>query len=204
VLDTLFQATEIEVQTKTPVLGWYPPAPAPGPISILRLAPDDWSLCAKMNGCRVIIQAGRIFTRQGTPLTKPKGSERLAALLSCDLPANAITLEGEWCDSIGRLYLFDLPGHPGTYDQRRAELGNIVRLIAWEPHITLMPAVCGLNACNHPANLEMSFREAYRWWREQGAEGVVLKRRLSRYQKCQRPGTVIRDWLKYRFSWRTA
>lgn len=51
-------------------LGWFPPAPAPGPASIVDLPGDDWSMEPKVNGCRVLVSSEGIYTRLGTPLTK--------------------------------------------------------------------------------------------------------------------------------------
>ena len=59
-------------------LPWFPPAPAPGPASILSLPPDDWVMQPKIDGIRVIIYGGEAFNRLGEPLSVNKGQPRCA------------------------------------------------------------------------------------------------------------------------------
>jgi ATP-dependent DNA ligase len=73
-------------------LGWFPPAPAAGPTSLLELPPDDWALEPKIDGIRVIWLNGRPFTRQGGLLSLNKGADRLTHILA-EIPH---TLDGEW------------------------------------------------------------------------------------------------------------
>ncbi|HYV39391.1 MAG TPA: hypothetical protein VE988_27125 [Gemmataceae bacterium] len=35
-------------------LPWYPPAPTPGPASVLQLPPEEWALEPKIDGIRFI------------------------------------------------------------------------------------------------------------------------------------------------------
>ena len=53
-------------------LPWFPPAPAPGPASILSLSPDDWVMQPKIDGMRVIIKS----QTKGTPKDglQPRGT----------------------------------------------------------------------------------------------------------------------------------
>ncbi len=177
-------------------LDWYPPAPVEGPAAMLELAPDDWACEAKMDGCRVIIARPYInrpivvWKRQGTPLPKGKGLGRLEDLFTARCIAlwdRARFLEGEWVNREGVLYLFDLPDHPGTYDERHFALFKIVQAIA-QPGICLIPRA------------ESGFQAFYEAMRGQ-AEGVVMKRRASLYVRCNRPNTASRDWIKRRYSW---
>ncbi len=168
-------------------LGWFPPAPSEAPAGIVDLAPDDWALEVKINGCRVIVSAGQVWTRQGTPLSRPKGAQRVLALaggLGC-------TVEGEWVNATGKLWLFDLPDHPGSYDERRAALSDLLSTTHYP-----LPTLVGLV----PRALG-SFAAFYAACKIEGFEGVVAKRRLSHYPKCPRPDTLTRDWLKRRFAW---
>jgi ATP-dependent DNA ligase len=181
-----------------PRLPFFPPAPAEAGASIVDLAPDDWALETKQNGVRIVFWQGRVYTRQGELLSKPKGADVLTRLLSnldkrlcVPLP----TIEGEWILKDKTLWLFDLPDHLGTYDERHAELVNVVRYID-RPGVKLIPTA---------ANCELSFREFYEAGRDRGAEGVLAKRRDSRYIKSFRPGaTAVRCWLKYRYEWALA
>src|SRR5262245_28828713 len=103
-------------------LPWYPPAPASGPASLLKLPPDDWALEPKLDGIRVIVLGGRIFTRQGTLLHSSKGAAALAKIVA-GIPW---TLDGEWVMSTGEFHLFDLPDADGDYDERRLQLCDLV------------------------------------------------------------------------------
>ena len=60
-------------------LPWFPPAPAPGPASILSLPPDDWVMQPKIDGIRVIIYGGQPFNRMGEPLSAGNGAATLRA-----------------------------------------------------------------------------------------------------------------------------
>jgi hypothetical protein len=110
---------------------WFPPAPAPGPASLLELPPDDWALEPKIDGIRVIWLEGRPFTRQGSLLTASKGADRLCQHLS----AVEHTLDGEWVPARDEFYAFNLPDCPLTYDERRSALAKILGLVAGIEHI---------------------------------------------------------------------
>jgi hypothetical protein len=64
----------------TLTLPWFPPAPAPGPASILSLPPDDGVMQPKIDGIRVIVYRGYPFTRLGQPLSNIKGAVWLRAM----------------------------------------------------------------------------------------------------------------------------
>jgi RNA polymerase sigma factor (sigma-70 family) len=110
----------------TLTLPWFPPAPAPGPASLLELPPDDWALEPKIDGIRVVWLDGRPFTRQGSLLSASKGADRLGQHLS----VVEHTLDGEWVPARDEFYAFDLPDCPLTYDERRAALAKILGLVA--------------------------------------------------------------------------
>src|SRR5262249_53902146 len=103
-----------------------PPAPAPGPASLLQLPPDDWALEPKIDGIRVIWLEGRPYTRQGSLLSAGKGAERLCHHLA-DIPH---TLDGEWVPTRDEFYAFDLPDCPLNYDERRSELPKTLSVTA--------------------------------------------------------------------------
>ena len=186
-------------------LPWFPPAPAPGPASLLELPPDDWALEPKIDGIRVIWLDGRPFTRQGNLLSSGKGAAPLTQLLA-GIPH---TLDGEWVPGRDEFYVFDLPDRPLDYDARRSELAKILGLGAGVefdpplcctvpslsittpiPHVRLMASYTGSR-----------FPQLYAGLKGHGAEGVVLKRRRALYAKHIRPGVESRDWLKRRFAW---
>ena len=156
---------------------------------MLELSPDDWCAEPKIDGARVVVCRAGIFTRHGTPLTKSKGLDALAGIIGKDFfqAAGSLTLEGEWVQRIGKLWLFDLPDHLGTHDERVATLADVVGKI-------------GGGALEMPRVYE-NFPKAYADWKLAGHEGIVMKRRASRYRKCDKPGTEIRDWLKHRYCW---
>jgi ATP-dependent DNA ligase len=175
----------------TLTLPWFPPAPAPGPASLLELPPDDWALEPKIDGIRVVWLEGRPFTRQGSLLSASKGADRLCQHLS----AVEHTLDGEWVPARDEFYAFDLPDCPLSYDERRSALAKILGLVAgteFDPPLS----------CTVPAlALTASSPQVYEGLKGHGAEGVVLKRRRAVYAKHIRPGVESRDWLKRRFAW---
>src|SRR5438128_5913051 len=107
-------------------LSWFPPAPAPGPASLLEFPPDDRALEPKIDGIRIIWLEGRPFTRQGSLLSASKGADRLCQHLS----AVEHTLDGEWVPARDEFYAFDSPDCPLTYGERRSALAKILALLA--------------------------------------------------------------------------
>ena len=90
---------------------FYPPAPSPGPPTILNADPSEFCLQAKANGarCLVLWLDGRrtIFNRHGSLLTAPKGRDVVLAITET-LP-NGVALDAEYVHAERRLYVFDLP-----------------------------------------------------------------------------------------------
>jgi len=164
-------------------LPWFPPAPAPGPASILSLPPDDWVMQPKIDGIRVIIYRGEPFTRLGQLLSASKG----AACLRNMFAGLNETLDGEWVAKEGKYYAFDLPDEPGDYDKRSRLLCELAPL-----------KIAGLIILDR---YEAHFPEVYTALPRQTTEGVVFKRRSSLYAKQRRPSAETRDWLKRRFAW---
>jgi ATP-dependent DNA ligase len=164
-------------------LPWFPPAPAPGPASILSLPPDDWVMQPKIDGIRVIIYRGEPFTRLGQPLSGTKG----AAGLRSTFAGLKQTLDGEWLAKEGKYYAFDVPDEPGDYDHRCKVLCELASLKI--PGLIIMD------------RYEASFPEVYEAFPRDKVEGVVFKRRSSHYAKQRRPSAETRDWLKRRFAW---
>jgi ATP-dependent DNA ligase len=166
------------------ILPWFPPAPAPGPASLLQLPPDDWAMEPKVDGIRVIIVAGEPYTRQGQALSQGKGAGHLRKIVA----GIQETIDAEWVPSECELWLFDLPDHPGTYDERRMDMIEMENRRLPRLHLV--------------ASITANFPQIYdKLSRDNLAEGVVLKRRSSLYAKQTRINTETRDWLKRRFAW---
>ena len=160
-------------------LPWFPPAPAPGPASILSLPPDDWVMQPKIDGIRVIIYRGEPFNRLGEPLSASKGAATLRAMFK----GVDVTLDGEWVPGEG-YHAFDLPDEPGDYDHRLKVLGSLK-----------IPGLITLRS------YDAHFAQVYAALPRSITEGVVFKRRASRYTKQRRASAETRDWLKRRFGW---
>lgn len=160
-------------------LPWFPPAPAPGPASILSLPPDEWVMQPKIDGIRVIIYRGEPFNRLGEPLSVSKGAATLRAMFK----GLDVTMDGEWVP--GESYhAFDLPDEPGDYDRRLKVLGSLK-----------IPGLIPVRS------YEAHFAQVYAMLPRSITEGVVFKRRASVYTKQRRASTETRDWLKRRFIW---
>jgi ATP-dependent DNA ligase len=164
-------------------LPWFPPAPAPGPASILSLPADDWVMQPKIDGIRVIIYRGEPFNRLGQPLSGSKGATCVRSMFA----GLKETLDGEWVAKEGKYYAFDLPDEPGDYDHRSRVLCDLASL-----------KIPGLIILEH---YEVHFPEVYAGLSRETTEGVVFKRRSSLYAKQRRASAEIRDWLKRRFAW---
>lgn len=165
------------------MLTFYPPAPSEAPQSALELPPDDWVLEPKIDGIRVIWESGQAWTRRGTLLTSGKGSIALSRILA----GVEETLDGEWVPGDGIFYVFDLPDHQGDHDERSAVLAGM--------------DLFGLSGVAIVPLYRAHFPQTYRSLQTNGIEGVVFKRRGSKYPKQSRPGAATRDWLKRRFVW---
>jgi ATP-dependent DNA ligase len=180
------------------MLPWFPPAPAPGPASLLELPPDDWALEPKLDGIRVILFEGVPYARHGKLLTAGKGGIALAKLGQAlrDKGLRA-TIDGEWLPKLETFHAFDLPDDLSPYDERRAHLLELIEHVGFGHCGEATPALWPINA------FHANFPQTYAKLKESGAEGVVFKRRGSVYARQTRPGVEVRDWLKRRFRWDT-
>ena len=193
-------------------LSWFPPAPAAGPASLVELPPDDWALEPKLDGIRVIYRDGQVYTRQGNVLSPSKGAVHLLSILQPMTALGAPCFDGEWLPELGRYTVFDLPDHPGDYNERRAALAGLLELpdadncdALFDPvvehgraHVLLPTNWRGFGLmCSYHG----MFPQLYAALGRGIAEGVVCKRRTSRYVKQPREGGETRDWLKRRFCW---
>jgi ATP-dependent DNA ligase len=164
-------------------LPWFPPAPAPGPASILSLPPDDWVMQPKIDGIRVIIYRGKPFARLGQPLSQSKGAAALRAMFR----GVEETLDGEWVSKEGKYYAFDLPDELGDFDERHLALCKLA--ILKTPGVALVDTYGG------------HFARIYASLPRETIEGVVFKRRSSLYPQQRCASAETRDWLKRRFAW---
>lgn len=170
-------------------LGFFIPAPRAAGLSILDLPQDDFCMETKRDGIRVVVLDGQVWNRHGLLVTKPKGADRVLA--ACSTLPPGIALEGEWENKIGMLWAFDVPLHSGTYDERVADLIDLI------PHLGPKD---GTNVGLIHRCVDCSFREFYNGLKETGgSEGVVVKRRNKMYERCSRPGMESAWWMKRRF-----
>lgn len=132
----------------------------------------DWMCQAKMNGKRVIWDGEVLWSRQGN---------RLNNAISEALEGVHQTLDGELVKD--GLWVFDLPDHPGTLTERWGALAGWVRRMD-HPKIQLCPS-------------EVAWQDVER----EGWEGVVFKKRTSKYPKSRFDGRETADWVKYRAEW---
>jgi hypothetical protein len=96
------------------------------------------------------------------------------------------TLDGEWVPGEG-YHAFDLPNEPGDFDHRFQVLQQLTALKI--PGLVIVRTYTA------------RFAPVYATLPRTVTEGVVFKRRSSRYAKQSRPSTETRDWLKRRFAW---
>jgi len=177
-------------------LPWFPPAPSPGPATLLELPPDDWVMEPKLDGIRIILYEGVPYVRQGTPLSPSKGGAALAKL-GAALRGKGITatIDGEWLPKSESFHAFDLPDDPSPYDERRARLLELVEKASLSHCGQPTPALWPITV------FHTNFPQIYAKLKESGAEGIVLKKRSSLYLRQTRAGVEVRDWLKRRFCW---
>ena len=96
------------------------------------------------------------------------------------------TLDGEWVYGEG-YHAFDLPDEAGDFDHRFRVLQHLSSVKI--PGLVIV------------RNYTARFAQIYATLPRSVTEGVVFKRRSSRYAKHRRPSTETRDWLKRRFVW---
>ena len=133
----------------------------------------------KIDGIRVIVYRGQPFNRLGEPLSDSKGAATLRAMFK----GVDVTLDGEWVPGEG-YHAFDLPDESGDYDHRLKVLGSLK-----------IPGLITLRS------YDAHFAQVYATLSRSIMEGVVFKRRASRYTKQRRASAETRDWLKRRFEW---
>lgn len=165
--------TELPFQLIKPIRGGIPLGDF-----YTKLENDPNYVCeAKMNGKRNLWAGGIMWSRSG--LVWSRNSE-VGDALKATVPDTVI--DGELMAQAGVLWAFDLPNHPGIYEERRETLARLVEKIN-SPLVRLMP---------------------YVRWSDVGAngwEGVVFKKKGTRYRKGRTEGQTTSDWLKFRAEW---
>jgi ATP-dependent DNA ligase len=96
------------------------------------------------------------------------------------------TLDGEWVPGEG-YHAFDLPDEPGDFERRFRVLQHLGSVKI--PGLVLVRTYTA------------RFAPVYATLPRSATEGVVFKRRSSRYTEYSRPSTETRDWLERRFVW---
>lgn len=152
----------------------------------------------KIDGARVVWWQGECYTRKGEVLSKAKGADVLRELLN----NITVTLEGEWVQRNQTFWAFDLPDHPGSYDERRLQM---FKMPMAPPFHALLYGLMKVAENPRPAiflvpQTLQDFSGVYDKWKMDGVEGVVMKRRCSKYSKQAREGVVTKDWFKRRYS----
>lgn len=148
-----------------------------------KLATDHTYVCqAKLDGQRTLWDPSTktLWSRRG--LRIHKAPEIVKALAGVN-----ITLDGELVlGSCNQYFLFDLPDHKGTLDER------------WESLASLHDSM-GEDARNviHLCPRDVQWENV----RSAGWEGVVFKKRTSPYVKSGQPDSTTAHWIKYRLEW---
>jgi len=147
-----------------------------------QLAQDEaWVAQAKLDGQRAIWDGKTLWSRRELPITRaPKVLEALAGL--------DVTLDGEFVPDKGQptgtYWVFDLPDHRGNLEERWAALRK------------LMSGFSGISGIElAPSGVDWTDVVKMAW------EGLVFKRRDSRYVKAINPGKTVASWVKYRAEW---
>ena len=149
---------------------------------------DDWGVEQKVDGTRVVIQVDgddvRFYASNGEPL-KHATSMLHVKRLKAALPAGEYSLDGEllWT---GDYWAFDMPGHNGTFAQRRAALEEFFATTDVSDPVRLLPQARTLE---EKVGL---FKQVY----AQGGEGVVLKHLGKSYELDRR----VNHQLKLKFT----
>ena len=172
-------------------LPWHPVKPVRGgrPLDdlYLRLAEDpDWVCQAKLDGRRALWDGDRLWSRQGNLLEL---CEPITALLREH--ASGVELDGEYLTVKGTgrreacFYPFDIPTHfSKMLDARWELLEGVVKKMSGTGYVELCPS-------------EVSWEDV----EEHAWEGVVFKKRTSKYKRGITPGKTVGHWVKYRAEW---
>lgn len=158
------------------------------------LSSDDWIASVKMDGHRLIVViVGKDVTflsRTGKPL--PVSDELRGAfsfLTDVSLDGRRIVIDGEYMPKEGRYYVFDLPELTGFVSQDTAleqRLSLLPTLLTDAPDcIEILP-----NWTTTKDKTDAVYRIKAR-----GGEGLVFKKRSSKYQSNRRS----KSWVKLKF-----
>ena len=139
----------------------------------MQLASDDrWMCQAKLNGRRAVWDGQILWSRQGNPL-ESRVTDALRGFASC--------LDGEFLNDT--FYPFDIADSPLPLAERWEMLDWVVREID-SPYIIRCPVATTWEDV-----------DLHQW------EGVVFKKRTSKYHKAMKDGVTTPDWVKYRAEW---
>lgn len=155
---------------------------------------DDWYASVKMDGHRLIVEMEgqhiNFLSRTGKPL--PVTDELWTAfnfLTAVSLDGRRIVLDGEYMPKEGRYYVFDLPeltGFVGIDTPLEQRLALIPTLLADAPDcIEVLPYW----------TTTKDKTDAVHRIKNRGGEGLVFKKRGSKYQ----PNRRSKAWVKLKF-----
>lgn len=182
---------------------WPPPAPAKLSFSKLcSLSSEKWEMELKKDGERWIVTRHfdgslDVFNRHESPISRV--DSELEGILKRLPPGSRLDAEYVRKGDEQILYVFDVllwegtPVYRNIYQDRRKYRTEVVRVLDSPRVFEILTR-----------RTELAFEQQYLEWKESdilNAEGVVLKRRLSRYTRMLQPDSVCRDWRKRRFSW---
>lgn len=160
----------------------WPPLPPPV---------QDLLVSEKLDGVRARWDGARLWTRGGQPITapidfthgwpeQPMDGELWRGPGQFD-STSALVRRGNPDDpgwrSI-RLWAFDLPAHPGSFEQRHAALTALLETYAG-PHLTLVPQERVPDTAALQARLQSVL--------DSGGEGLIAHHRHNRYQSGRSP-----------------
>lgn len=132
----------------------------------------DWLCQAKLNGKRALWDGHTLWSRQGNVI-EGEVEEALKGI--------STMFDGEWVRGV--YYIFDLPDSPHPLSDRVQGIESIVDLID-SPYVRMCPIV-------------QDWTEV----RKNEWEGVVFKRKSSRYRRAHVANSETSDWVKFRAEW---
>lgn len=147
---------------------------------------SDWVCQAKMDGQRALWVPdspapgggrGVLWSRRELPITRAHDIVKALSTVTSLIDGELIM------GTTPKYWAFDLPYHEGDLEERWDSLTEVVSQIN-HPHVSLCPT----GVTWEEVNLN-------------GWEGVVFKRKGSKYVKGHSPDKTTGSWIKYRAEW---
>lgn len=214
---------------ETPVLVSYPPAPCNGGSQICqRAGAHVWQPKIDDRRVAIHPLTGTIFNQYGSLSVAHAQPEKFAPALD-ELRCIAVKVAMQFVDRDlwldcgimeyrhdmmrGCIIVFDLMDFTMTFDERRSWLEERFNVLPAATEIVAHRETYGLNRvwlinqwegygdtiCNPPVNLWSFLQEENKAIGRKFYEGVVAKRRDSRYPLCHKAKQTVTCWVKHRF-----